>query len=112
MFARASENPNATIYVIIYEGREARYNKRLHKMEMALPRIGTAEAKFRSIKTYASIRGFPVSRINFIKGGFREDLTVEIWLVPVGSQPPTPTPSVTKMRYIKGKPHGFCTDCC
>ena len=112
MFSQADSNPNSTIYLIVYEGKERRYNAKRKRTELILPKFGTATAKFRSIKTYARWRRFPVDRIKFVSGGFRENLTVEIWLAPAGSEPPKPTPTMNKMKYGKGKPVGFCTNCC
>lgn len=40
-------------------------------------------------------RGIAGSRVVPVDGGRRENLTVELWLVPVGARPPTPTPTVT-----------------
>jgi hypothetical protein len=60
-----------------------------------------------------ALRNFPrVERFNFIEAGFREKLTVEIWLAPNGATLPKPTPTLTKMKYRKGKAVGFCIDCC
>ena len=112
MFAAVHNSPNSKLYLIVYEGKEPRYNTKLGKIELTLPKFGSAEAKFRSIKKYAGFRKFPADRIKFINGGFRENLTVESWLVPVEAEPPKPTPTIKKMKYGKGKPVGFCIDCC
>jgi hypothetical protein len=109
---QARDNPSATVYVLIYEGKESGYNSRKKKMEYGFPIYGSAEAKIRSIKKYLSIRKLPVNRFSFVKAGFHEETFVEIWLVPRGAPPPKPTPTITKMKYRKGKAYGFCTDCC
>src|SRR5687768_6522587 len=108
----AHNNPFSTIYVLIYEGKELKYNSRKNKTESVFPNFGSAKAKIRSIEKYLSIRKFPAERFEFVKAGFRENLTVEIWLVPVGATSPKPTPTLTKMKYRKGKATGFCIDCC
>ncbi|HEX9963250.1 MAG TPA: hypothetical protein VGB00_20125 [Pyrinomonadaceae bacterium] len=110
--AHARQNPTATTYVLIYEGKARRYNNRTKKTELAFPAYGSAAAKILSIKNYLSKRNFPVKRFSFVKAGFRENAAVEIWTVPVGATPPKPTPTITKMKYRKGKAYGFCTDCC
>lgn len=109
---QARQNPSLTVYVLIYEGKETRYNSRKKKMEFGLPAYGSAEAKIRSIKKYLLLRKLPVKRFAFVKAGFRGDAAVEIWTVTNGATPPKPTPTVTKMKYRKGKAYGFCTDCC
>ncbi|MDQ3800447.1 MAG: hypothetical protein M3384_13445 [Acidobacteriota bacterium] len=108
----ARDNPSLQIYVLIYEGKEPVYNARERKAEMKPPVFGSAEAKIRSIKKYMSYRKLPINRFSFVKAGFRENAAVEIWTVPNGATPPKPTPTLMKMKYRKGKPKGFCTDCC
>lgn len=109
----AQNNPSSTVYVLIYEGKELKYNSRKKKKELVLPTFGSAEAKIRSIKKYFfSFRKFKGKNFTFVKGGFRESSGVEIWLVPAGGIPPKATPTIKKMKYRKGKATGFCTDCC
>ncbi len=38
--------------------------------------------------------GFDWLHINWVNGGFREEATTELWVVPPGAQPPCPTPTV------------------
>ncbi|HEY0170533.1 MAG TPA: hypothetical protein VGB98_05890 [Pyrinomonadaceae bacterium] len=38
--------------------------------------------------------GFDWRHINWVNGGFREEATTELWVVPPGAQPPCPTPTV------------------
>lgn len=108
----SQNNPTAQIYILIYEGKEFTYNKRKKKSEFVNSAKGTAEAKIGSIKKYYSIRKYPTDRIVFVKAGFREETTVEIWLVPEGVEPPKPSPTLKEIKYRKGKAIGFCTDCC
>lgn len=103
----ARANPSSRLYILIYEGK-VRYNRN----ESRLPVFGSVEAKIRSIKKYLSIKKFPVRDVTFVKAGFREYASLEFWLAPPGAAPPKPTPTLTKMKYRKGKPAGFCTDCC
>lgn len=109
---RAHENPSATVYVYIYDGKENIYNPRKMKMEMVLPARGSAKAKIASMKKYLLTKKILIKNIKFVEAGFREDSTVEFWLVPNGAEPPKPAPTLEKMKYRKGKPTGFCTDCC
>ncbi|MEJ7849452.1 MAG: hypothetical protein WKF92_15330 [Pyrinomonadaceae bacterium] len=108
----ARQNPSSTIFVLIYEGKEPKYNEVKKKIEQVFPNFRSAEAKTRSIKKWLLHRELPIERFSFVKAGFRENLTVEIWNVPEGALPPKPTPTLTKIKYRKGKPKGFCTDCC
>lgn len=38
--------------------------------------------------------GFDWRHVNWVNGGFREEATTELWVVPPGAQPPCPTPTV------------------
>lgn len=105
-------DPTLTVYVLIYEGKEPKYNSRTKKTELMLPVSATAEAKVITMKKYLSNRKVPIERFSFVKAGFREEAAVEIWLVPLGAPPPKAAPTLTKMKYRKGKPTWFCTGCC
>ena len=108
----AYKNPLSTVYLLIYEGKEMKYNSRKRKTELVFPGFGSAKAKIDSVKRYMSLRTFPIERFKFIKAGFRENSTVEIWIVPTEAIPPKSTPTLTKMKYRKGKSTGFCWWCC
>ncbi len=74
----AQNNLSSKVYILIYEGKELKYNSRKNKTESVFPNFGSAKAKIRSIKTYLLLRKFPAERFTFVKAGFRENLTVEI----------------------------------
>ena len=106
------KDSSANIYVFVYEGKETKYNFRTDKIDFVFPTRGSAKAKIASMKTYAAYRKVSVEKFKFIEAGFREKSTVEIWFVPKGAEPPTPTPTLEKMKYRKGKAKGFCVSCC
>ncbi|HEX8289627.1 MAG TPA: hypothetical protein VF556_16710 [Pyrinomonadaceae bacterium] len=108
----AEKNSSSTVYIFIYEGKEMKYNDRKKKSELVFPGYGSAKEKIRSIKKYMWLRNFSVKKIKFVEAGFRDNSTVEIWLVPVDASQPKPNPTLKKMRYRKGKPTGFCWWCC
>ena len=110
--SKADEDPTSNIYFLIYEGKEGRWSERKKKREFVYSAYGSVDAKIRSMKKYISIRGASVARYKYVKAGFRENLTVEVWLVPAGATSPAPTPTLTKMKYRKAKAIGFCTRCC
>ena len=111
-----ANNPNSQIYVFVYEGKEKRgfyKNDKMVWLKPSLPPSGLAKAKIDSMKEYIKKwKKRPVENYVFVNGGFREEFQVEIWLVPPGAEPPTPTPTLQKMEYRKGGPRGFCTSCC
>jgi hypothetical protein len=74
-------NPGAQGYIIAYGGRRGR--------------AGEAQARADRARDYlVNTRGIDASRITTVDGGFREDLEVELWLVPTGATAPTASPTV------------------
>lgn len=56
---------------------------------------GEARRRCERAKGYVSgVRGIEAERIITVDGGFREELTVKLWIVPAGATPPAPTPTV------------------
>ncbi len=73
--------PGTQAYIIAYGGRRGR--------------TGEAQARADRAKNYlVNTRGIDAGRISTVDGGFREDLAVELWLVPQGATPPTAAPTV------------------
>jgi hypothetical protein len=72
---------NAKGYIIAYAGRRAR--------------IGEAQAQADRAKNYlVKERGIEARRIVWIDGGYREELTVELWVRPNGWLAPKASPTV------------------
>nr|AIA11255.1 PKD domain protein [uncultured bacterium] len=73
------QEPDAQGYIIVYAGRRSR--------------PGDAKKRLDRARDYlVSMRGIDARRIVALDGGTREDLTVELWLVPTGAPAPTPRP--------------------
>jgi hypothetical protein len=69
-------------------------------------RSDTALAYAARMKKYLVVaRGLKTERITVVDGGFREKLSYEMWLVPEGSEPPTPQPTVSRkaVKLKRGK---------
>jgi hypothetical protein len=112
---QAANNPDAQIYVLVYEGKVSRYVKDRRgkwRIRVSNPEVGLAKAKIRSMRKYLDVRGYGERNFVFVSGGYRENFTVEMWLVPEGAEQPIPKPALTRMKYRKGKPDGFCLGCC
>lgn len=109
-----TNNPNSRIYIIVYEGKERKwdYSKENASFKTVLPQSGQAAATIRTMEQRLRLNKAPLQNYIFVNGGFREEFGVEIWLVPPGAALPKPTPTLKKMKYRKGKPKGFCLDCC
>lgn len=85
-------NPGAQGYIIAYAGRRARENE--------------AQSRADRAKDYlVNNRQIDSGRIVTVDGGNREDLTVELWIVPTGATPPTASPTVdaSEVQIIKGR---------
>ena len=81
-YAIALQNdPGAQGYIICYGGRRGR--------------TGEAQARCDRAKNYlVNERQIDASRVVTLDGGFREELTVELWVVPTGATPPTASATV------------------
>jgi hypothetical protein len=74
-------DPTAQGYLVCYGGRTGR--------------TGEAQRRCDRAKDYlVTTRGLDASRVVTVDGGFREDLTVELWVVPSGATPPAASPTV------------------
>jgi hypothetical protein len=74
-------DPTAQGYLICYGGRKGR--------------TGEAQRRCDRAKDYlVNTRGISADRIVTVDGGYKEDLTVELWVVPSGANPPTASPTV------------------
>lgn len=79
--AELERDPQALGYILAYAGRRA------YK--------GEAERRGRRAKSYLVERhGLSGERVVVIDGGFREERTVELFVVPTGATPPGATPTV------------------
>lgn len=86
-------DPTATAYVVCYGGRVG-YE-------------GAARRRCERAKDYISnVRGIDADRILTEDGGFKEDLTVTLWLLPSGATRPQPNPTVdpSGVKIIKPRP--------
>jgi hypothetical protein len=73
--------PASQAYLLCYSGRRGR--------------TGEAQRRCDRVKNYlVNTRGISADRIQTVDGGYREELTVELWIVPPGAAPPQATPTV------------------
>jgi hypothetical protein len=82
-----NNTPQNTGFVVVYGGQNGKR--------------GEVEAHLRGIKQAFRLKGIDEKRIIISKGGYREKLTVEFWIVPQGANSPTPSPTVDakKVRF-------------
>ena len=88
--------PAAHGYIIFYGGR---------RMRGRLPRRGEAAIRASRLKPYlVENRGIPTAQVVVVDGGFRESWEAELWIVPPGAAPPSPTPTVSpgSVKFRKG----------
>ena len=89
-YAKQLRRENANAYIIGYGPRvvEWEYNP--------LP-----DGKFRADQVAAWLSGYlSFPRVTAVDGGFREQTSVELWIVPRGASPPAPTPTVKRNEVI------------
>jgi hypothetical protein len=83
-------DPSTRAYILAYGGR--------------MSPLGQVEKLMNRSRDYLiTKRGIDASRIEIVNGGFREEDSVELWIVPSGAAPPKPTPTV-QMSDLPGKP--------
>lgn len=74
-------DPSTRAYIIAYGGR--------------MSPVGQVEVLMTRAREYlVSQRGIDASRLVVVNGGFREEDSVELWMVPSGAKPPQATPTV------------------
>ena len=111
---QAAKNSSSRIIVHVYEGNTPRYKYKGNTYTIGhfRPQYGLAKAVIRSMKKYLLLHKAPADRFVFKSAGFRENFTVDIWQVPNGAKEPEANPTLTKIKYRKGRPSGFCLSCC
>lgn len=80
-YAHLQRDPNSQGYMLVYGGRRGKRNE---------ARARAARMRFYLVRT----RALPAERIITIDGGYREEQTTELWLLPLNEPVPTPTPTV------------------
>jgi hypothetical protein len=84
-------DPSTRAYILAYGGR--------------MSPLGQVEKLMSRSRDYLiTQRGIDASRIVVVNGGFREEDSVELWIVPSGAATPKPTPTVQAGDVNPGKP--------
>ena len=88
--------PSVKGYIIFYGGRRFRGR---------LPRVGEAAARVGRLKPYlVDRRGIPTDQVVVINGGYQKSFSIELWIVPPGTEPPKPnTLPASQIKFRKGK---------
>jgi hypothetical protein len=72
---------------------------------------GDVERRIGCMKNYMTQRrGIPSDRIRVLRGGYRQEATIELWVVPTGAAAPTATPTL-RPRDIRFKKRGLKYTC-
>ena len=78
-FAELAQNESSQGYVIFYQGTDA------------LPANYGNSPDQRMFLNHMGFRNFPAARVTVIDGGFRKEGATQLWIVPPGAVPPSPT---------------------
>jgi len=81
---RASDKTVAG-YILVYSG--------------SLTSINEAHERGARAKVYLLSRGVDPTRLFVVDGGVRNEMTVELFLAPQGTVPPTPTPTIPREQF-------------
>ncbi len=82
---RIQNDPEVLGHIIVYGGQKAR--------------PGEAKAIIKRASNYLTkSRGVEAKRLVFKDGGLKEKALVELWVVPLGAEPPKPTPTVKVVK--------------
>lgn len=105
-------NPDSKIYIIYYEGKYTIYNpsewnKETQSYEPSLvnPRRGDGLNRAKEVEIFLTENNFAKNSISLINGGYRNDLTLEVWLATNDSSPPVPSQTISEkeITFRKGK---------
>lgn len=90
--------PGVQAYVVVYGGRRDTARSELRARRSRIKRYLVNE------------RGIEPARVTVVNGGFRENLTIELWLIPADVEPPRaqPTVSLGGVKYRRAK---YSFDC-
>ncbi len=83
--------PGLTGYIMAYGGRVGRAGEAQRRAERAMKYVS------------GKMRDMDAGRVVTVDGGYREELTVQLWAVPQGFTPPSAEPSVdpTEVKFVK-----------
>lgn len=84
-------DPKTKGYVIFYQGKDV------------LPAEYERSSTERRARNYIAFRNFDSSRLTFVNGGFREQASTELWIVPEDAEAPEPTETVAKPTLPNNK---------
>lgn len=85
--------PDARGYFITYDG----------KYRGKLPVFGETHFRTQMMIEHFKFRNFPMNRVMFINGGYREDYINQLFIVPKGAKPPKPEPTLDEIKYRKAE---------
>lgn len=112
-FLESKKVENSKIYVIYYEGKHldlnsSVYDKKAGKYERKFlnPRRGDALRRANDIRDYlTNYSDFSDESLVFADGGYRNEFSLEIWILPKGAELPKSTPTLREreVKFRKGK---------
>ncbi|HZH35541.1 MAG TPA: hypothetical protein VEX64_11920 [Pyrinomonadaceae bacterium] len=93
---KIQENRELIGYIVFYGGKSHLFCDGQRR----LPKRGELSELIYAVENHIKFRGQNPTRFVWINGGYKEDWTLEFWVVPGSAEPPKPAPTVEK-RDIK-----------
>ena len=56
-------------------------------------------------------RGIEANRVVVVDGGYKEKFITQLWLIPVGTEPPLPAPTISQPPVISSSAYKFDEEC-
>ena len=121
IYTESQNSPDSKIYVVYYGGRFRKtifwdQKNKSNKIQLKYPHQEDALNQAKSIPLYltteerypAAIRDSLKNKIVLINGGFRQNIQMEIWIVPKDAAPPKPMPTIDEkdIKFRSNKPFG------
>lgn len=96
--------PDTFGYIIFYDGKYTPLNSKNAKSKenYLFPAFGEINHRMNQLKNHFKAEEIK-NEILLINGGFKDFYKVHFWIVPKGTKPPVPHPSLDKISYRKGK---------
>ena len=106
--AKLQNNPGAKGGVIFYDGKNHNICNKKRP-----PKRGELSLIVETVENHFNFRSFPTKEFVWINGGYREDWTIELWIIPKNAKLPEADPTIKKekIKFRSGKAKDIDLQC-